>query len=243
MEITVTLFDISALICLSNFNYLFTFPFKFPFYLFIFLCYSLFAFLLFIPTNKLIPVFPFMHVFHYGCHSNPITAQSVVKLKQKYVFLFNLINSFMPKFISISNFIFGAFNGISSYLLSQLYLFLHSWFWQVQSSVIQHGCHKEVGCILAYYSVLLPPAHTLYCQRYSLTHPNNWNQVFQSLPWPQVYKSKHLGMQTVSTNISERMGHSQSWNFLAPKYSTVNCQWYYNKVEAIGNNSNSATKW
>ena len=36
----------------------------------------------------------------------------------------------------------------------------------------------------------------------------------------------------------------QSWNFLAPKYSTVNCQWYYNKVEAIGNNSNSASlKW
>ena len=33
------------------------------------------------------------------------------------------------------------------------------------------------------------------------------------------------------------------WNFLAPKYSTVNCQWYYNKVEAIGNDSNSAMKW
>ncbi|CAI9622083.1 unnamed protein product [Staurois parvus] len=27
--------------------------------------------------------------------------------------------------------------------------------------------------------------------------------------WPQVYKIKHLGMQTVSTNIWERMGRSQ----------------------------------
>ena len=35
----------------------------------------------------------------------------------------------------------------------------------------------------------------------------------------------------------------RSWNFLTPKYSTVNCQWYYNKVEVIGNNSNSAMKW
>ena len=51
--------------------------------------------------------------------------------------------------------------------------------------------------------------YTLYCQKYSLTHPNNWNQVFQSLPWPQVYKIKHQGMQTVSTNICERMGRSQ----------------------------------
>ena len=33
--------------------------------------------------------------------------------------------------------------------------------------------------------------------------------MFQSLPWPQVCKSKHLGMQTVSTNICERMGHPQ----------------------------------
>ena len=44
---------------------------------------------------------------------------------------------------------------------------------------------------------------------YSLTHPNNSMQVFQSLPWPQVYKFKHLGMQTASTNICERMGRSQ----------------------------------
>ncbi|CAI9543891.1 unnamed protein product, partial [Staurois parvus] len=39
--------------------------------------------------------------------------------------------------------------------------------------------------------------------------PNHWIQVFQSPPWPQVYKIKHLGMQTASTNICERMGRSQ----------------------------------
>ncbi|CAI9574696.1 unnamed protein product, partial [Staurois parvus] len=39
--------------------------------------------------------------------------------------------------------------------------------------------------------------------------PNRWIQVFQSPPWPQVYKIKHLGMQTASTNICERMGRSQ----------------------------------
>ncbi|CAI9622685.1 unnamed protein product [Staurois parvus] len=33
--------------------------------------------------------------------------------------------------------------------------------------------------------------------------------MFQSPPWPQVYKIKHLGMQTASTNICERMGRSQ----------------------------------
>ncbi|CAI9610386.1 unnamed protein product [Staurois parvus] len=41
------------------------------------------------------------------------------------------------------------------------------------------------------------------------TPPNHWIQVFQSPPWPQVYKIKHLGMQTASTNICERMGCSQ----------------------------------
>ena len=61
------------------------------------------------------------------------------------------------------------------------------------------------------YFTSLPPVqqHTLYWQKYSLTHPHNWNQVSQSLPWPQVYKSKHLGMQTVSTDICERTGCSQ----------------------------------
>ena len=33
--------------------------------------------------------------------------------------------------------------------------------------------------------------------------------MFQSLPWSQVYKFKHLGMQTASTNICERMGLSE----------------------------------
>ncbi|CAI9584240.1 unnamed protein product [Staurois parvus] len=50
-----------------------------------------------------------------------------------------------------------------------------------------------------------PDMNTLYCQ----TPPNYWIQVFQSPPWPQVYKIKHLGMQTASTNICERMGRSQ----------------------------------
>ena len=56
-------------------------------------------------------------------------------------------------------------------------------------------------------------------------------------------------MQTASTNICERMGRSQelsefqpgtvqSLNFLATKYYIVNCQWYYNKVEATGNHKN-----
>ncbi|CAI9570570.1 unnamed protein product, partial [Staurois parvus] len=50
---------------------------------------------------------------------------------------------------------------------------------------------------------------TLYCQKYWDTPPNHWIQVFQSPPWPQVYKIKHLGMQTSSTNICERMGRFQ----------------------------------
>ncbi|CAI9588749.1 unnamed protein product, partial [Staurois parvus] len=37
--------------------------------------------------------------------------------------------------------------------------------------------------------------------------------------WPQVYKIKHLGMQTASTNICERMGHSPELSEF--KYSTV----------------------
>ncbi|CAI9598010.1 unnamed protein product, partial [Staurois parvus] len=51
--------------------------------------------------------------------------------------------------------------------------------------------------------------HTLYCQKYWDTPPNHWIQVFQSPPWTQVYNIKHLGMQTASTNICERMGRSQ----------------------------------
>ncbi|CAI9563504.1 unnamed protein product, partial [Staurois parvus] len=33
--------------------------------------------------------------------------------------------------------------------------------------------------------------------------------VFHSPPWPKMYKIKHLGMQTASTNIFEIMGRSQ----------------------------------
>ncbi|CAI9549891.1 unnamed protein product, partial [Staurois parvus] len=51
--------------------------------------------------------------------------------------------------------------------------------------------------------------YTLYCPKYWASPPNHWIQVFQSPPWPQVYKIKHLGMQTASTNICERMGRSQ----------------------------------
>ncbi|CAI9592900.1 unnamed protein product, partial [Staurois parvus] len=51
--------------------------------------------------------------------------------------------------------------------------------------------------------------HTLYCQKYWNTPQNHWIQVFQSPPWLEVYKIKHLGMQTDSTNICERMGCSQ----------------------------------
>ncbi|CAI9555334.1 unnamed protein product, partial [Staurois parvus] len=61
--------------------------------------------------------------------------------------------------------------------------------------------------------------HThIYCQNYWDTCPNHWIQVFQSPPWPQVYKIKHLGMQTASTNICERMGRSQLSEF---KHGTV----------------------
>ncbi|CAI9574864.1 unnamed protein product, partial [Staurois parvus] len=51
--------------------------------------------------------------------------------------------------------------------------------------------------------------HTLYCQKYWDAPPNHWNQVFKPPPWPQVYKIKHLFMQTASTNICERMSRSQ----------------------------------
>ncbi|CAI9536525.1 unnamed protein product, partial [Staurois parvus] len=51
--------------------------------------------------------------------------------------------------------------------------------------------------------------NTLYCQKYWDTPPNHWIQVFQSPPWSTVYKIKHLGMQTASTNICGRMGRSQ----------------------------------
>ncbi|CAI9610811.1 unnamed protein product, partial [Staurois parvus] len=58
------------------------------------------------------------------------------------------------------------------------------------------------------YSILCTH-YTLYCQKYWDTPPNHWIQVFQSPPWPQMYKIKHLGMQTASTNICEKMDRSQ----------------------------------
>ncbi|CAI9620606.1 unnamed protein product, partial [Staurois parvus] len=51
--------------------------------------------------------------------------------------------------------------------------------------------------------------HTLYCQKYLDTPQNHWIQVFHSPSWPQVYNIKHLGMQTASTKICERLGHYQ----------------------------------
>ncbi|CAI9597467.1 unnamed protein product, partial [Staurois parvus] len=51
--------------------------------------------------------------------------------------------------------------------------------------------------------------YILYCQKYLDIPPHHWIQVFQSPPWPQVYKIKRLGMQTAATNICERMGRSQ----------------------------------
>ncbi|CAI9600121.1 unnamed protein product, partial [Staurois parvus] len=50
---------------------------------------------------------------------------------------------------------------------------------------------------------------TLYFQKYWDTPAIHWIQVFQSPPWPHVYKIKHLDMQTASTNLCERMGRSQ----------------------------------
>ncbi|CAI9547169.1 unnamed protein product, partial [Staurois parvus] len=51
--------------------------------------------------------------------------------------------------------------------------------------------------------------YTLYCKKDWASSPNHLIQVFQSPPWPQVYTIKHLGMQTASTNICEKMGRSQ----------------------------------
>ncbi|CAI9554097.1 unnamed protein product, partial [Staurois parvus] len=50
---------------------------------------------------------------------------------------------------------------------------------------------------------------TLYCQKYWDPPPNHVIQVFQLPPWTQVYIINHLGMQTASTNIGEKMGRSQ----------------------------------
>lgn len=36
-----------------------------------------------------------------------------------------------------------------------------------------------------------------------------WNSCYSHLHGPQVYKTLHIGMNTASTNIYERIGHSQ----------------------------------
>lgn len=70
-------------------------------------------------------------------------------------------------------------------------------------------------------------------------------------------KIKHLRMQTVSTNMCERMSRSQELsefqcgtvirchlcNKSSHEISSLWHQWYYNKVEVNGNDSNSAAKW
>ncbi|CAI9620917.1 unnamed protein product, partial [Staurois parvus] len=58
-------------------------------------------------------------------------------------------------------------------------------------------------------SPVIKISYMLYCQKYWDTPPNHWIQVFQSPPWPQMYKIKNLGMKTASTKICERTGHSQ----------------------------------
>lgn len=87
-------------------------------------------------------------------------------------------------------------------------------------------------------------------------HPSNHqNQVFQSLPLPQVHKIRHLGMQTsvkywvISVNISVKLWYdATSATSLVvkcpPKYSKADCQLYYKNVEVFGNNNDSGhRKW
>lgn len=78
--------------------------------------------------------------------------------------------------------------GISELLLVSYYLnllFFHSQIWD--------------------YKFVITKMYTLYCQKYSLTHTSHWIQLFQSSPWPQVYKIKYQCMQTASTNICKEM--------------------------------------
>ena len=74
--------------------------------------------------------------------------------------------------------------------------------------------------------------------------------MFQLLPWPQVYTSKHLGMQNVSTNTCERMGRSQQLSEF--QHGTVIGFYLYNKssreISSLLNIPQSAvsgiiTKW
>lgn len=97
---------------------------------------------------------------------------------------------------------------------------------------------------------LLPTRYTAK----RIQSPTQILELRQSLPWPQVYNIKHLGMHTASVNIRERMELSQelskfqrgavigcrlcnksSYDIFSLLYSTIT-------VSGIGNDSNSATK-
>ncbi|KAI4876294.1 hypothetical protein NFI96_018084, partial [Prochilodus magdalenae] len=55
-----------------------------------------------------------------------------------------------------------------------------------------------------------PPPQYRWRDKTSRISTTEWNiSVFQSLPWPQVYKPKQLDVQTAPTDIGERMGRSQ----------------------------------
>ncbi|CAI9582248.1 unnamed protein product [Staurois parvus] len=56
--------------------------------------------------------------------------------------------------------------------------------------------------------------------------------MFQSPPWPQVYKIKHLGMQTASTNICERMGHSKDLSEFK-RGTVIGCHLYNKSIREI----------
>ena len=52
-------------------------------------------------------------------------------------------------------------------------------------------------------------------------------------------RSQQLSEFQRGTVIGRHLCNKSSWeSFLTPKYSTLNCQWYYNKVEVNGNHSN-----
>ena len=61
----------------------------------------------------------------------------------------------------------------------------------------RNPCSSFSRCCDGGMTLAQPFKHTLCCQKYLLTHPNDQNQVFQYHPWTQVYKMKHPDMQTV----------------------------------------------
>ncbi|KAI4874469.1 hypothetical protein NFI96_026243 [Prochilodus magdalenae] len=91
---------------------------------------------------------------------------------------------------------------------------------------VTHSQHAQVGvyedCDAVYIVVRLVSPGVLLNQSIQTRCSG---QVFQSLPWPQVYKTKHLDMQTAPTDISERMGHSQA---------VALCAWTANTESHLG---------